>query len=28
MVRTMTTEDHRNASAAFVRKERPVFQGR
>ncbi|HWF00253.1 MAG TPA: enoyl-CoA hydratase [Caulobacteraceae bacterium] len=28
MVRTMTTEDHKNASAAFVRKEKPVFEGR
>jgi 2-(1,2-epoxy-1,2-dihydrophenyl)acetyl-CoA isomerase len=28
MVRTMMTEDHRDASAAFVRKEAPVFQGR
>jgi 2-(1,2-epoxy-1,2-dihydrophenyl)acetyl-CoA isomerase len=28
MTRTMMTEDHRNASAAFVRKEKPVFQGR
>ncbi len=28
MVRTQTTEDHKVASAAFVRKESPVFQGR
>ena len=28
MVRTMMTEDHKEASAAFVRKERPVFHGR
>ena len=28
MVRTMMTEDHRTASAAFVRKETPVFVGR
>ncbi|MDE2355597.1 MAG: enoyl-CoA hydratase [Alphaproteobacteria bacterium] len=28
MVRTMMTEDHKNASAAFVRKETPVFEGR
>ena len=27
MVRTMMTDDHRNASAAFVRKEAPVFHG-
>ncbi len=28
MVRTMMTEDHRNAAAAFVQKVKPVFQGR
>jgi 2-(1,2-epoxy-1,2-dihydrophenyl)acetyl-CoA isomerase len=28
MVRTQMTEDHKVASAAFVRKETPVFQGR
>ncbi|HEY1929221.1 MAG TPA: enoyl-CoA hydratase [Caulobacteraceae bacterium] len=28
MVRTMTTADHRDASAAFVAKRKPVFQGR
>jgi 2-(1,2-epoxy-1,2-dihydrophenyl)acetyl-CoA isomerase len=28
MTRTMMTEDHRDASAAFVRKEKPVFHGR
>lgn len=28
MVRTMTTEDHKAASLAFVRKEAPVFHGR
>ena len=28
MVRTMMTEDHKAASAAFVRKAKPVFQGR
>jgi 2-(1,2-epoxy-1,2-dihydrophenyl)acetyl-CoA isomerase len=28
MVRTMTTQDHRGASLAFVRKEQPVFEGR
>ena len=28
MVRTMMTEDHKAASRAFVRKEKPVFQGR
>jgi 2-(1,2-epoxy-1,2-dihydrophenyl)acetyl-CoA isomerase len=28
MVRTMMTEDHKNASAAFVRKQAPVFEGK
>ena len=28
MVRTMMTEDHKAASRAFVRKEKPVFHGR
>jgi hypothetical protein len=28
MVRTMMTEDHKAASAAFVAKTKPVFQGR
>jgi len=28
MVRTLMTEDHKGASLAFVRKEKPVFQGR
>ena len=28
MVRTMMTEDHKTASAAFVQKTKPVFQGR
>jgi 2-(1,2-epoxy-1,2-dihydrophenyl)acetyl-CoA isomerase len=28
MVRTMMTEDHRAASAAFVAKQKPAFQGR
>ena len=28
MVRTMMTEDHKTASAAFVAKAKPVFQGR
>jgi len=28
MVRTMMTEDHKTASAAFVQKAKPVFQGR
>lgn len=27
MVRTMTTDDHKDASRAFVRKQQPVFQG-
>ncbi len=28
MVRTLMTDDHKGASLAFVRKEKPVFQGR
>ena len=28
MVRTMTTEDHKGASIAFVEKRAPVFHGR
>jgi 2-(1,2-epoxy-1,2-dihydrophenyl)acetyl-CoA isomerase len=28
MVRTLMTEDHKGASLAFVRKEKPTFQGR
>jgi 2-(1,2-epoxy-1,2-dihydrophenyl)acetyl-CoA isomerase len=28
MVRTMMTEDHKTAAAAFVAKTQPVFQGR
>ena len=28
MVRTMMTEDHKNASQAFVEKRSPVFAGR
>ena len=28
IVRTMNTEDHKQAAAAFLNKERPVFKGR